>query len=99
MDGLFAGIFASTGQICMNAKRIYVHSSKKQELIEELAKRLEQVKLGPASDPETTMGPLHQTPHWHYVTRSEEHTSELQSRGQLVCRLLLEKKIVIKIEQ
>src|SRR5207253_9495892 len=25
-------------------------------------------------------------------TRSEEHTSELQSRGQLVCRLLLAKK-------
>src|SRR5690625_6197209 len=31
----------------------------------------------------------------HYreiVLRSEEHTSELQSRGHLVCRLLLEKK-------
>src|SRR3712207_7054898 len=27
---------------------------------------------------------------WH--TRSEEHTSELQSRQYLVCRLLLEKK-------
>src|SRR5439155_20954268 len=26
------------------------------------------------------------------VNRSEEHTSELQSRGHLVCRLLLEKK-------
>src|SRR5690606_41345998 len=26
------------------------------------------------------------------VTRSEEHTSELQSRENLVCRLLLEKK-------
>src|SRR5690625_5859464 len=26
------------------------------------------------------------------TSRSEEHTSELQSRGQLVCRLLLEKK-------
>src|SRR5207253_9437267 len=26
------------------------------------------------------------------VYRSEEHTSELQSRGHLVCRLLLEKK-------
>src|SRR6478672_13964722 len=25
-------------------------------------------------------------------TRSEEHTSELQSRSELVCRLLLEKK-------
>src|SRR5690625_5828673 len=26
-----------------------------------------------------------------YCVRSEEHTSELQSRGHLVCRLLLEK--------
>src|SRR5437870_10025629 len=29
---------------------------------------------------------------YHMETRSEEHTSELQSRGHLVCRLLLEKK-------
>src|SRR5690625_5677154 len=28
----------------------------------------------------------------YHEARSEEHTSELQSRGQLVCRLLLEKK-------
>src|SRR5439155_4019584 len=28
--------------------------------------------------------------------RSEEHTSELQSRGHLVCRLLLEKKNVCR---
>src|SRR5690625_5324620 len=27
-----------------------------------------------------------------WVYRSEEHTSELQSRGHVVCRLLLEKK-------
>src|SRR2546427_8834778 len=27
-----------------------------------------------------------------YVDRSEEHTSELQSQSNLVCRLLLEKK-------
>src|SRR2546426_2675642 len=29
---------------------------------------------------------------WQAVTRSEEHTSELQSPCNLVCRLLLEKK-------
>src|SRR3989442_8758762 len=29
---------------------------------------------------------------WSLVLRSEEHTSELQSRPHLVCRLLLEKK-------
>src|SRR5438105_9487711 len=30
--------------------------------------------------------------HWRVDIRSEEHTSELQSRVDLVCRLLLEKK-------
>src|SRR3712207_8831284 len=29
---------------------------------------------------------------WQVVLRSEEHTSELQSRQYIVCRLLLEKK-------
>src|SRR5690625_6849891 len=32
------------------------------------------------------------------LTRSEEHTSELQSRGHLVCRLLLEKHRNIHIK-
>src|SRR5437660_4674586 len=32
-------------------------------------------------------------------SRSEEHTSELQSRGHLVCRLLLEKKKINKKSQ
>src|SRR5947209_16527150 len=31
---------------------------------------------------------------WFFAWRSEEHTSELQSRQYLVCRLLLEKKNV-----
>src|SRR2546428_8502950 len=31
--------------------------------------------------------------------RSEEHTSELQSRSDLVCRLLIEKKIRLKYEE
>src|SRR3712207_8744824 len=33
------------------------------------------------------------------VFRSEEHTSELQSRQYLVCRLLLEKKKLYRINQ
>src|SRR2546428_9474041 len=32
---------------------------------------------------------------FHLEQRSEEHTSELQSRSDLVCRLLLEKKNVL----
>src|SRR5699024_11558296 len=34
----------------------------------------------------------------YFVTRSEEHTSELQSRFDLVCRLLLEKKYLSYID-
>src|SRR6266511_4597318 len=35
---------------------------------------------------------MQRLPSVRYATRSEEHTSELQSRENLVCRLLLEKK-------
>src|SRR5215510_3360855 len=48
---------------------------------------------------EQELGPLEPFGQWlldrlrdHSRARSEEHTSELQSRGHLVCRLLLEKK-------
>src|SRR3712207_6880451 len=37
----------------------------------------------------TTVSPMHAPT---LIRRSEEHTSELQSRQYLVCRLLLEKK-------
>src|SRR6266702_8230617 len=37
-------------------------------------------------------GPAHPYQRPRLGERSEEHTSELQSRGHLVCRLLLEKK-------
>src|SRR2546422_8618016 len=56
--------------------------------------------LEDAGFPSITVPPVHFDPR-HYDpkgdTRSEEHTSELQSRLHLVCRLLLEKKKKIAI--
>src|SRR5690625_6676238 len=52
-------------------------------------KRLETDSLKPHSG--ISMSQLHPTISGK-PQRSEEHTSELQSRGHLVCRLLLEKK-------
>src|SRR6185312_17275831 len=43
----------------------------------------------PATPDGYLAGLLHPVP---FPVRSEEHTSELQSRSDLVCRLLLEKK-------
>src|SRR5699024_11323761 len=39
---------------------------------------------------------FYQSCYKHETTRSEEHTSELQSRFELVCRLLLEKENIYK---
>src|SRR3712207_9021924 len=41
---------------------------------------------------ESRVGPQNGRCRWQGNGRSEEHTSELQSRQYLVCRLLLEKK-------
>src|SRR2546422_6548864 len=46
--------------------------------------------LTPTTDPANLSGDTHTR--CNILDRSEEHTSELQSRLHLVCRLLLEKK-------
>src|SRR2546429_7147020 len=43
-------------------------------------------------DPSTVYMSYHDVATFNIEVRSEEHTSELQSRLHLVCRLLLEKK-------
>src|SRR5437773_12564935 len=40
----------------------------------------------------TTRNSIMMISHFEHLVRSEEHTSELQSHHDLVCRLLLEKK-------
>src|SRR2546428_11931800 len=46
----------------------------------------------PCPAPRSGAAPPAAGPSGRMVGRSEEHTSELQSRSDLVCRLLLEKK-------
>src|SRR5437868_9037355 len=48
-----------------------------------------------SSQIEIGAGEIHVGPSDHVGWRSEEHTSELQSRFDLVCRLLLEKKKLV----
>lgn len=60
LDRLYAAIFDTTGQICMNAKRVYVHRSRMDEVVDGLSTRLEKAKIGYGLDEGVTMGPLHQ---------------------------------------
>jgi acyl-CoA reductase-like NAD-dependent aldehyde dehydrogenase len=59
LDRLFGAIYDTTGQICMNAKRLLVHRSRMAEVVEGLSARLANVRLGHGLDSATTMGPLH----------------------------------------
>ncbi len=59
LDRLFAAVFDTTGQICMNAKRVYVHRSRVDEVVDGLCARLDKVRIGYGLDEGTTMGPLH----------------------------------------
>ncbi len=59
LDRLFGAIYDTTGQICMNAKRVFVHRSRMDELVAGLEERLGRVKLGYGLEEGTTMGPLH----------------------------------------
>jgi acyl-CoA reductase-like NAD-dependent aldehyde dehydrogenase len=52
-------VYDTTGQICMNAKRLFVHESWVDEAVQGLSARLEKVKLGYGLDQATTTGPLH----------------------------------------
>ncbi|MCU1614657.1 MAG: aldehyde dehydrogenase family protein [Frankiales bacterium] len=59
LDRLYSSIFDSTGQICMNAKRIYVHRSRLDEVVDGLSARLDKAVIGYGLDADTTLGPLH----------------------------------------
>jgi acyl-CoA reductase-like NAD-dependent aldehyde dehydrogenase len=76
LDRLFAAIFDTTGQICMNAKRIYVHRSRMRDVVEGLAQRLANVKLGYGLDEGTTMGPLHSPVQKAFVQELVEEAKE-----------------------
>lgn len=68
LDRLYASIFDTTGQICMAAKRIYVHRSRLDELVAGLSARLDQAVIGYGLNEGTTMGPLHQSAQKAFVT-------------------------------
>ncbi|CCG03465.1 aldehyde dehydrogenase family protein [Blastococcus saxobsidens] len=76
LDRLYAGIYDTTGQICMAAKRIYVHRSRMDEVVAGLAARLEKVVLGHALAEGTTMGPLHQSAQKAFVTEIIEEARD-----------------------
>jgi acyl-CoA reductase-like NAD-dependent aldehyde dehydrogenase len=75
---LVAGAFLTTGQVCMAAKRLYVHRSRYDEVVAGLSEALAATRLGPGLHAEATMGPLHSGRQRDYVA---ELVAEARSGG------------------
>ncbi|MCB9079120.1 MAG: aldehyde dehydrogenase [Anaerolineaceae bacterium] len=58
VNGIMKGIFAATGQTCMAGSRLLVHDSVMEELLDKLAHRAGQIKLGDPQNMDTEMGPV-----------------------------------------
>jgi acyl-CoA reductase-like NAD-dependent aldehyde dehydrogenase len=75
---MLIGAFLTTGQVCMAMKRLYVHRSRYDEVVEGLSEVLAPTRLGRGLDPEATMGPLHTERQRDFVA---DLLSEARSRG------------------
>jgi acyl-CoA reductase-like NAD-dependent aldehyde dehydrogenase len=62
-------ILRAAGQVCIAIKRIYVHSSRYDELVDKLSRSFDQVIVGNGLDRETTMGPLNNKAQFEFVNR------------------------------
>ena len=52
------GCFANAGQICTSVERVYVHADVAEPFLDELVTRAKAMRVGPATDPSTQMGPM-----------------------------------------
>lgn len=58
VDGAIAGIFAAAGQTCIAGSRLLVQAAVHDEVVAELGRRAEAVRLGDPLDLSTEMGPV-----------------------------------------
>ncbi len=66
-ERLFWGAFENSGQVCSAIKRLYVHESLYQPLLEELSQLARSVKVGDGLDPENQLGPVNNRPQFERV--------------------------------
>lgn len=68
IDRITNAVLRAAGQVCIAIKRIYVHESRFDELVEKLTQSFDRIVVGDGLMPETTMGPLNNKPQFDFVT-------------------------------
>ena len=75
---MYLGAFGSSGQICMAMKRLYVHESRYDEVVDGMINTCNKAVVGDGLLPETTMGPVNNAKQLKVV---KDMIAEAQSKG------------------
>ncbi|BEP48294.1 NAD-dependent succinate-semialdehyde dehydrogenase [Variovorax sp. V116] len=81
VDGLMAAKFRNGGQTCVCPNRVFVHEAVHDEFAELLAARVASLRVGPASDPASQIGPMINA---RAIEKIERHVQDAVSRGARV---------------
>jgi acyl-CoA reductase-like NAD-dependent aldehyde dehydrogenase len=72
------GAFTNTGQICTSVERVYLHEAVADDVLAELVRIADDLRVGPPDDPATKLGPLVDEAQLAVVT---EHVSAALADG------------------
>ncbi|CAN7341804.1 NAD-dependent succinate-semialdehyde dehydrogenase [Variovorax paradoxus] len=81
VDGLMAAKFRNGGQTCVCPNRVFVHEAVHDEFAGLLATRVGSLRVGPAGDPASQIGPMINA---RAIEKIERHVQDAVSRGARV---------------
>ena len=88
VSGALLANFYSSGQVCSNGTRVFVHRAVKAEFLERLTKRVNAMRIGDPLDPLTHVGPLVSEQHMHkvlsYIERGRAEGARVVTGGYRV---------------
>ena len=86
VSGALLANFYSSGQVCSNATRVFVHRSVKAEFLRRLVKRVAAMRIGDPMDPATQVGPLISEQHMQkvlgYIERGRKEGARILIGGE-----------------
>ncbi|QUJ77052.1 betaine-aldehyde dehydrogenase [Sulfitobacter albidus] len=90
VSGAINGNFYSSGQVCSNGTRVFVHKGIKEAFLTRLAERLETAVIGDPMEPETSFGPMVSQQQMDialdYIAKGEAEGARLVYGGKRIAR-------------
>ncbi|MBS0342954.1 MAG: NAD-dependent succinate-semialdehyde dehydrogenase [Proteobacteria bacterium] len=81
VDGLMVAKFRNGGQTCVCPNRVFVHAQVHDAFADKLATRVRALKVGPASNPASTIGPMINA---RAIEKIERHVADAVLHGATV---------------